>query len=171
MITNLSNECKTCHKLFLTVKSEVKRGGGKYCSQICYHKQPISSDTRKKLSDSKKISMIGNKNIGSGENHPNWIKDRSTIKGRDSRPFHSSEYTYWAKSVKIRDNFKCKIANGDCNGRLEIHHILAWRDHPKLRYEVNNGITLCHHHHPRKRTEEARLSPFFQSLVNKELSK
>ncbi len=40
-----------------------------------------------------------------------------------------------------------------------------WREYPELRYNINNGITLCHAHHPRKREEEAKLSPFFQQLV------
>lgn len=53
----------------------------------------------------------------------------------------------------------------NCKGRLEAHHILSWKDYPELRYDINNGITLCHAHHPRKRDEEAELSPYFQSLV------
>lgn len=35
----------------------------------------------------------------------------------------------------------------------------------KLRYDINNGITLCHAHHPRKRADEAKLSPYFKELV------
>jgi hypothetical protein len=34
-----------------------------------------------------------------------------------------------------------------------------------LRYNINNGITLCQFHHPRKRVEEQRLIPFFQNMV------
>lgn len=70
-----------------------------------------------------------------------------------------------SKSVKIRDGLKCRINNRDCMGRIESHHILGWTEHPELRYEINNGITLCHAHHPRKREEEAKLSSFFQRLV------
>ena len=77
-----------------------------------------------------------------------------------------SAYGAWRKQVWLRDNFACKIANPDCKGRLEAHHILGWAEYPELRYEINNGITLCHAHHPRKRAEEKRLSPFFQELVS-----
>lgn len=49
-------------------------------------------------------------------------------------------------------------------------HILPWRDFVELRFNTNNGITLCHAHHPRKRSEEARLSPFFQKIVAEESS-
>jgi len=64
-------------------------------------------------------------------------------------------------AVKGRDGWKCKIANADCDGKIEAHHILSWRDYPELRYQPNNGITLCHAHHPRKRVDEAKLLPYF----------
>ena len=76
------------------------------------------------------------------------------------------QYREWMLAVKNRDNWKCKINNNDCSGRLESHHILNWKDYPELRYEINNGITLCHAHHPRKRAEEKRLSPYFKELVS-----
>ena len=48
----------------------------------------------------------------------------------------------------------------------EAHHILAWRSYPELRYEINNGITLCHAHHPRGEAKEKRLVPRLQGLVS-----
>jgi hypothetical protein len=69
------------------------------------------------------------------------------------------------KGVKNRDGWKCRNSNLECSGRLVAHHILSWRASPELRYEVNNGITLCHFHHPHKRNDEMRLAPFFQELV------
>ena len=100
----------------------------------------------------------------SGDKHPFWIKDRSKLK-IDRRHAYDSKYKFWMKSVKNRDGWKCRISNQECSGLLEAHHILEWKAHPELRYEVNNGITLCHFHHPRKRNDEMRLSPYFQKLV------
>lgn len=77
-----------------------------------------------------------------------------------------TKYTRWMKAVKNRDKWACRIADVKCNGRLEAHHILRWSTHPELRYEVNNGITLCAFHHPRKINDEARLTPYFKELVN-----
>lgn len=99
----------------------------------------------------------------SGSNHYAWIKDRTKLKKKQIR--NDSAYGYWRRMVWLRDNFKCKIGDSDCKGRIEAHHILSWTNYPKLRYEINNGITLCHYHHPRKRTEENRLSPYFQELL------
>ena len=66
---------------------------------------------------------------------------------------------------KDRDGWSCRIADNNCNGKLEAHHILPWRDFVELRYQINNGITLCHFHHPRKREDVEKLSPYFQSMV------
>lgn len=100
-----------------------------------------------------------------GENHPMWIKDRSLVVVDVNNERGSPRHKQWSKSVKNRDGWKCRISNQECSGKLVAHHILAWKTHPELRYEVKNGITLCHFHHPRKRNDEMRLSPYFQQLV------
>ena len=107
-----------------------------------------------KISFSKKMS---------GENHPRWKKDRTQI-DLNKRRNYTSKCIEWRNKVFERDNYKCKICN--INGRLEAHHILSWIDYPELRYDINNGITLCHAHHPRKRAEEKRLVPIFKELVS-----
>ncbi len=123
-----------------------------------------SEETRKKISEA-------NKRLGrhppfvQGENHPMWIKDRNKLQVREKKHL-DTKYRYWMMEVKKRDNWKCKINNNDCNGRLESHHILDWINYPELRYEINNGITLCHAHHPRGRANEKRLAPIFQELVS-----
>lgn len=105
----------------------------------------------------------GLKGFLAGEKHWHWKKDRTQVKLDTERdgPLHKQ----WSKNVKSRDGWKCRIANGDCSGRLESHHILGWKSHPDLRYQINNGITLCHFHHPRTRAKENELSPYFQKLV------
>lgn len=121
----------------------------------------FSKESRKKMSDSHK-----GKNLG--ENNPSWIKDRSKLQrySDDAKDRRSSAYNAWRRAVRLRDKHTCKIDNPDCSGRIEVHHILGWATHPELRYQVNNGITLCHAHHPRKRAEEKRLIPTFQELVS-----
>lgn len=136
----------------------------------------MSLEHRQKLSDTHKVArpwrvgvpLIKNR----GENHPRWVKDRTKLKrfNDDIKDRRSSAYVTWRKEVWLRDSFKCKIANPDCKGRIEAHHILSWRDYPELRYELKNGITLCQFHHPKKRDEEEKLSPYFQELVNKVIS-
>ena len=118
-----------------------------------------TEEAKKKISDAhKKLELIGEKNL-------RWIKDRAQLARTRNIRGDSGESVVWARKVKTRDSWKCKIANNDCMGTLEIHHILAVRDFPELRYEINNGITLCHFHHPRKREEARRLVPFLRKLI------
>lgn len=112
-----------------------------------------------------KIAMDNLKKINNwGENSPHWINDRTKLKD-DHRIRGGQLHREWSVSVKKRDSWICRINNQDCNGRLESHHILGWKHYPELRYDINNGITLCHFHHPRKREDEINLSPYFQKLV------
>ncbi len=101
----------------------------------------------------------------SGERHWAWKTDRAKVKVDEHNERGSPLHKQWSRSVKNRDGWKCRIANQKCSGKAVAHHILAFVTHPELRYEVNNGITLCHFHHPRKRNDEMRLIPFFQKLV------
>jgi hypothetical protein len=103
-----------------------------------------------------------------GDRNPKWVKDRSKLKVYDdvNRDRRSSAYGNWRKEVWKRDDWKCKINNKDCSGRLEAHHIFGYTDYPELRYLINNGITLCHFHHPRKWEEEKRMIPIFQELLS-----
>ena len=115
-----------------------------------------SLETRLKMGDAKR-----------GEKSPVWIKDRSKLKKTSEYGERmTSAYVTWRKSVWVRDKFKCRLASQDCNGKIEAHHILSWRDYESLRYIINNGITLCHFHHPRKREEEKRMIPIFQELLS-----
>lgn len=111
---------------------------------------------------------LGKKRLNiSKENHYRWIKNREElIKNVEKHERNNKEYYHWRMLVWMRDSFKCKINNVDCNGKIQVHHILAWRSYPELRYELNNGITLCHAHHPLKRAEEKRLIPLFKELVS-----
>lgn len=99
-----------------------------------------------------------------GERNWKWIKDRTKLAKKQIR--NDPAYREWRKNVWVRDKYKCRIGNLDCSGRIQSHHILPWRDFLELRYEVNNGITLCQFHHPRRRNEEKRLIPVFQELVS-----
>ncbi len=114
----------------------------------------LSEETKRKISESHK-----------GEKAYQWISDRTKLKRTEDKRTHA--YREWMRGVKNRDGWKCRIADNNCCGKLEAHHILNWKDFPELRYEVSNGITLCKHHHPRKRTEEKRLAPQFLELVKK----
>jgi hypothetical protein len=101
----------------------------------------------------------------SGENHHNWIKDRTKLK-KSERKDQDYAYRCWVLGVRGKDNWKCRLLSSECKGRLESHHIFNWIDYPELRYVLTNGITLCHFHHPRGREKEKRMIPIFQELLS-----
>ena len=100
----------------------------------------------------------------SGSNSKVWVHDRTKL-SRCNEGRNSSAHREWSRQVKNRDYWKCQISNDDCSGHAEAHHILGWRSHPELRYEIKNGITLCHFHHPRRRIDEERYAISFQEIV------
>ena len=58
----------------------------------------------------------------------------------------SEEYAEWRTAVFKRDNFTCQICN-QVGGKLVAHHIKSFADFPEERFNVDNGITLCHADH------------------------
>lgn len=102
------------------------------------------------------------------EKHPLWIKDRNELKrsGQSNKDRRSSAYVLWRKDVLERDKWKCRIIDGNCEGKIEVHHILSYTEYPKLRYEINNGITLCKKHHPREKKIAINLIPYFKKIIS-----
>jgi hypothetical protein len=77
--------------------------------------------------------------IMKGEKNHQW---RGGIKPIHRRIRHSLEYRQWRNQVFIRDNWTCQsclIIGGD----LQVDHIKPFSDYPELRFDINNGRTLC----------------------------
>ena len=110
-----------------------------------------------------KMSLSALATYKKGRKPANFIEDRTKLKRQLERG--GSAHRYWSISVKKRDNWKCRLLNEECDGRVESHHIYSWSAFPALRYEINNGITLCHYHHPRTRDGEQKLVPKLLKLL------
>ena len=75
----------------------------------------------------------------------------SNWKGGISRAYktgyESIQYKEWRQKVFERDNYTCQDCDARCGkGKtiyLTAHHIKPFYKYPKLRFDVNNGITLC----------------------------
>jgi hypothetical protein len=70
----------------------------------------------------------------SGDKKP-WEK-----KAKDYRK--TPEYRKWRISVFERDEYTCQNCH-EKGGRLEGHHIKKFIDYPDLRFDIDNGLTLC----------------------------
>jgi hypothetical protein len=125
-----------------------------------FHTEETKNKISKKLKG-KKHPWVSER---TGEKHPRWIGGSEFWKKNNER--NDGAYQHFVKKVKQRDNYTCKINNKDCSGSCIVHHILPLRDYPELIYNINNGITLCQAHHPRKWAEEKLLAPTFQELIS-----
>lgn len=63
----------------------------------------------------------------------------------DQHDRSSARYRDWRNNVFLRDGYCCRV----CGTRkdLQAHHIEHWKHNAALRYEVENGITLCRRCH------------------------
>ncbi len=53
----------------------------------------------------------------------------------------SSEYRVWRKLVVDKDGWKCVLCGKKTS--LVAHHIQCYWEYPELRFDLDNGITLC----------------------------
>lgn len=74
-----------------------------------------------------------------GENGPNWQGDK-TSKLMLER--NSLDYINWRDSIFKRDDHVCQKCR-QRGGKLQAHHIYNFADHPDVRFDVDNGVTLC----------------------------
>lgn len=79
-----------------------------------------------------------------GDRHWAWKGGISPI---NKRLRQSSAYLTWRRTVFVRDHWTCQRC-GDHSSKghpviLNAHHKNPFSTHPDLRYDTDNGITLC----------------------------
>ncbi len=118
VINSVYKQCEYCKKDFHCYISDKRR----YCSRKCYLESPIRKQE------------YGKRNREYWEDKPKKYTDR---------PYHGSDYRYdeWRNAVFERDKYTCQKC--EARGYIEAHHIKSWKNYPKLRYKISNGITLC----------------------------
>jgi len=163
----VARTCQVCGASFTRHKAQIERGQGIYCSRACARS---GSPTRKKArpvvachtcgTEFEKFNSEIRKTTGDlhfcspecwyihnqGENHYQW--------GGGQNERVNPDYLKWRKAVLHRDKGYCRLCHS--RERLEVHHIKRFTTHPAARWEVANGLTLCHDCHVtfRHREEE-----------------
>jgi len=154
----MKKNCLQCNKEFNAKRSILKFCDRK-CSAIWRCKNyPLAKTCFKK--GHKSWNSGTNKSGMAGKKHSRITKDkmrnahlgeksyRWTGKSEENfRLRRSSKYADWRKAVFQRDNYTCQI----CKARsmkgikvvLEADHIKQFALYPELRFDLNNGRTLC----------------------------
>tara|TARA_Y100001937_G_C6973062_1_gene264205 strand:- start:192 stop:461 length:270 start_codon:yes stop_codon:yes gene_type:complete len=83
------------------------------------------------------------------------------------RDFNDPVYKDWRIKVYKRDDFKCQMPGCKSKKRLNAHHIQKWASASALRFDVDNGITLCYWCHKKVTGHESVYQSLFQSIVRK----
>lgn len=171
----IKKTCPVCLKEFTVHISEINRGQGIYCSIPCARS---GSPTRKRIRETVTCKNCGReierhscsvkKNItnsffcnkecwnqyNQGENHHGWKG------GQNDRV--NPDYTKWRKAVLERDKYYCRLCHA--RRKLEVHHIYRFTTHPDIRWDVDNGITLCHECHVKIRNHEEECVDIFNVI-------
>lgn len=80
--------------------------------------------------------------VYNGEIYVAELKGKYDFEKTNSDYRQDHRYKEWRREVFERDNFTCQIC-GQVGKTLNAHHIKTFKDYPNLRFDVNNGITLC----------------------------
>lgn len=149
--------CEFCKKQFLIRSTEQHK---KFCSKGCTDKNKIGTVRTKedkiKISYTMKGMVANNLGIKPSIEARQKMRDaqlkrveegrHNNYKGGVSSENHiirnSLEYKIWRELVFERDNYICQ----ECKkrgGNLNADHIKSFANFPELRFDVNNGRTLC----------------------------
>lgn len=144
-------QCQCCQKDYYKSSGQKR---SKYCSQSC---QSEASKKRINLNCEickKEYSVnFARKNTSRFcskdclRKHTGYLAStrigilNSQYKGfNDEKRTNKSKLKLWSNLVKRRDK-SCKLCGSIEN--LEAHHVKSYKDNPDLRFDIDNGITLC----------------------------
>lgn len=88
-----------------------------------------------------------------------WAKDDYFNSDKYAK-YRTPQYIAWRTACLRRDNYKCVVCGRGRPAPLQVDHIIAWSVSVELRFEVDNGQTLCIPCHKRTPTYGRKASTY-----------
>jgi len=155
--------CKYCGKDIIIRSSQFDKPDRKFCSNSCAtswrNERKIWTEAEKTIiGDKARIRFKGTKYTQerreklsksiSGNAHWNWKGGITANVFKERSNFYLKN---WRLKVFQRDKFTCQICGAKSKKnnpvKLNAHHIKRWSSNLDLRYDINNGVTLCENCH------------------------
>jgi len=157
-------KCQFCGEKIIAKYMAMDKPNRKFCSYSCkttwQNKNIPQTEEHKKQSSLRLKSLWKDKDfieryrtsehrallakLQSGENSHFW---RGGLTDKNRRLRNSFLVKIWREKVFERDNYTCQSCGARSgNGyrvNLNADHIKSWSLYPELRFDVNNGRTLC----------------------------
>ena len=164
--------CKHCEKVFEVQPWAAKTGRKKFCSKTCFfagrelkglfkkgHPDLVPSESRGHSEETKlKFLEINRKNAKRGPEHFLW---RGGAREQRKREMIGYKYRDWREAVFKRDNWTCQMC-GVRGCYIEADHIKPWCAFPDLRYNIDNGRTVCRPCHMKLDTHGAKALKYLE---------
>lgn len=146
-------KCKVCKNQIYVEPYLLKSGRKKYCSKECLyksgaqtklfekgHKDLVPKEKRGHSLETRKKMIIANRKVAKrGADSVHWKGGKSSERHKAMGKW---EYKEWRNNVFTRDKYTCREC-GTAGGYLHADHIKTWSKYPELRYDLDNGRTLC----------------------------
>lgn len=87
----------------------------------------------------------------------------------NNRKISEDVYERFRKDVIKRDKRNCQMPGCKSKTRLQVHHIKTWANAASLRYDTDNGITLCKSCHDSIKNKEKQYEKLFREIVDGKL--
>jgi hypothetical protein len=130
-------KCKVCGSIFYCQPSQTRLRNRQTCSVNCRGKmQGIKASQNRKINGFTKHQI-----------------DRCIR--------YSSQSENWRNKVFKRDDYTCQICHSK-GGYLEAHHIKPFAYFPDLRFDINNGKTLCRKCHDKTKESYIKMRRIYE---------
>lgn len=85
-----------------------------------------------------------------------------TIKKKSTHRKVVSDTTY---HLVLDRDIECRLKDENCNGRLELHHIVYRSEDVNLINEPSNCIMLCSYHHKLVHSNKHKYQPILKKII------